>query len=135
MIKSMTGYGKSVAEVNHKKISIEIKSLNSKQADISMRIPSTYKEKESELRSLISSKMERGKIEFLLYVEQVAVAPSYSLNKALFKHYYSDLKTMVTELNEQTDLIKIVSQLPDVFSKDEKETIDEAEWEIIEKEV
>ncbi|PJC62984.1 MAG: hypothetical protein CO022_01650, partial [Flavobacteriales bacterium CG_4_9_14_0_2_um_filter_32_27] len=55
-----------------------------------------------------------------------------SLNKALFKHYYSDLKTMVTELNEQTDLIKIVSQLPDVFSKDEKETIDEAEWEIIE---
>jgi len=132
MIKSMTGYGKSVAEVNHKKISIEIKSLNSKQADISMRIPSTYKEKESELRSLISSKMERGKIEFLLYVEQVAVAPSYSLNKALFKHYYSDLKTMVTELNEQTDLIKIVSQLPDVFSKDEKETIDEAEWKIIE---
>lgn len=132
MIKSMTGYGKSVAEVNHKKISIEIKSLNSKQADISMRIPSAYKEKESELRSLISSKLERGKIEFLLYVEQVAVAPSYSLHKALFKHYYSDLKAMATELNEQTDLIKIVSQLPDVFSKDEKEIIDEAEWEIIE---
>ena len=135
MIKSMTGYGKSIAEVNHKKISIEIKSLNSKQADISMRIPSAYKEKESELRSLIGSKLERGKIEFLLYVEQVAVDPSYSLNKALFKHYYSDLKTMATELNERTDLIKIVSQLPDVFSKDEKETIDEAEWEIIESAV
>lgn len=135
MIKSMTGYGKSVAEVNHKKINIEIKSLNSKQADISMRISSAYKEKESELRSLISNALERGKIEFLLYVEQVAAAPSYSLNKALFKHYYADLKAITTELNEQADLIKIVSQLPDVFSKEEKEVVAENEWESIEKAV
>ncbi|MBW6483673.1 MAG: YicC family protein [Vicingaceae bacterium] len=135
MIKSMTGYGKSVAEVNHKKINIEIKSLNSKQADIAMRIPSAYKEKESELRLLISNALERGKIEFLLYVEQVAAAPSYSLNKALFRHYYADLKAITTELNEQTDLIKIVSQLPDVFSKDEKEVFSENEWESITKAV
>lgn len=135
MIKSMTGYGKSVAEVNYKKINIEIKSLNSKQADISLRIPSAYKEKESELRSMISNELERGKIEFLLYVEQIAIAPSYSINKTLFKKYYSDLKEITQELNEQTDLIKIVTQLPDVFSKEEKEALDETEWKSIEKAV
>lgn len=129
----MTGYGKATAEINHKKINIEIKSLNSKQADISMRVPSVYKEKETELRSLISSKLERGKIDFLMYVEQTAVAPTYSLNKALFKHYYSDLKAIATELNEQTDLLKIVAQMPDVFSKDEKEVLDKTEWEAVEK--
>lgn len=135
MIKSMTGYGKSIAETTHKKINIEIKSLNSKQADISMRIPSAYKDKETEIRSLISSELERGKIEFLLYVEQVAVAPSYSINKELFKQYYFELKEISNELNEKSDLIKIVTQLPDVFSKEEKETIDKTEWEVIEKAV
>lgn len=135
MIKSMTGYGKSIAETTHKKINIEIKSLNSKQADISMRIPSAYKDKETEIRSLISSELERGKIEFSLYVEQVAVAPSYSINKELFKQYYFELKEISNELNEKSDLIKIVTQLPDVFSKEEKETIDKTEWEVIEKAV
>ncbi|PKP45516.1 MAG: YicC family protein [Bacteroidetes bacterium HGW-Bacteroidetes-12] len=132
MIKSMTGYGKSIAEVNYKKINIEIKSLNSKQADISMRIPSAYKEKESELRSIIGNELERGKIEFLLYVDQVAVAPSYLINKELFKKYYFDLKKIANELNEQTDLIKIITQLPDVFSKEEKVALDETEWKSIE---
>ncbi len=128
----MTGYGKSIAEVNYKKINIEIKSLNSKQADISMRIPSAYKEKESELRSIIGNELERGKIEFLLYVDQVAVAPSYLINKELFKKYYFDLKKIANELNEQTDLIKIITQLPDVFSKEEKVALDETEWKSIE---
>jgi uncharacterized protein (TIGR00255 family) len=76
--------------------------------------------------------LERGKIEFLLYVDQVAVAPSYLINKELFKKYYFDLKKIANELNEQTDLIKIITQLPDVFSKEEKVALDETEWKSIE---
>lgn len=131
MIKSMTGFGKSATSINQKKISIEIRSLNSKQADISIRIPAVYKEKELELRAKINQYLERGKIEFNLYVEQTTATPNYQINESLFKNYYNELKRLSDELGEQSDLIKIVAGMPDVFQKEEKQALDESEWETI----
>ncbi|MDT8412140.1 MAG: YicC/YloC family endoribonuclease [Vicingaceae bacterium] len=133
MIKSMTGFGKSATSINQKKISIEIRSLNSKQADISVRIPAVYKEKELELRAKINQHLERGKIEFNLYVEQTTATPNYQINESLFKNYYNELKRLSDELGEQSDLIKIVAGMPDVFQKEEKQALDESEWETIVK--
>ncbi len=131
MIKSMTGFGKSATSINQKKISIEIRSLNSKQADISVRIPAVYKEKELELRAKINQHLERGKIEYNLYVEQTASTPNYQINESLFKNYYNELKSLADELDEQSDLIRIVAGMPDVFQKEEKQALDESEWETI----
>lgn len=131
MIKSMTGFGKSATSINQKKISIEIRSLNSKQADISIRIPAVYKEKELELRAKINQYLERGKIEFNLYVEQTTATPNYQINESLFKNYYNELKSLADELGEQSDLIKIVAGMPDVFQKEEKQALDESEWQTI----
>ena len=131
MIKSMTGFGKSATSINQKKISIEIRSLNSKQADISIRIPAVYKEKELELRAKINQYLERGKIEFNLYIEQTTATPNYQINESLFKNYYNELKRLSDELGEQSDLIKIVAGMPDVFQKEEKQALDESEWETI----
>ncbi|HEY9081721.1 MAG TPA: YicC/YloC family endoribonuclease [Vicingaceae bacterium] len=131
MIKSMTGFGKSATSINQKKISIEIRSLNSKQADISIRIPAVYKEKELELRAKINQHLERGKIEFNLYVEQTTSTPNYQINESLFKNYYNELKSLADELGEQSDLIKIVAGMPDVFQKEEKQALDESEWQTI----
>lgn len=135
MIKSMTGFGKATAEVNNKKISVEIKSLNSKQADMFVRLPSYYKEKELPIRSLINKELERGKIEFNLYVELLADQSSVNLNKDLFKKYYTELKDVLAELDEQTaneNLVSIVAKMPDVY-KSEKTELDENEWLEIEK--
>ena len=135
MIKSMTGFGKATAEVNNKKISVEIKSLNSKQADMFVRIPSFYKEKELPVRSLINKELERGKIEFNLYVELLAEQSSVNLNKDLFKKYYTELKDVLADLNEATtneNLVSIVAKMPDVY-KSEKSELDETEWVEIEK--
>lgn len=135
MIKSMTGFGKATAEVNNKKISVEIKSLNSKQADMFVRMPSFYKEKELPVRSLINKELERGKIEFNLYVELLAEQSSVNLNKDLFKKYYTELKDVLGELNENEtneNLVSIVAKMPDVY-KSEKSELDETEWVEIEK--
>lgn len=135
MIKSMTGFGKATAEVNNKKISVEIKSLNSKQADMFVRLPSFYKEKELPIRSLINKELERGKIEFNLYVELLADQSSVNLNKDLFKKYYTELKEVLGELNEtesNENLVSIVAKMPDVY-KSEKTELDENEWLEIEK--
>lgn len=135
MIKSMTGFGKATAEVNNKKISVEIKSLNSKQADMFVRMPSFYKEKELPVRSLINKELERGKIELNLYVELLAEQSSVNLNKDLFKKYYTELKDVLADLNEATtneNLVSIVAKMPDVY-KSEKSELDETEWVEIEK--
>ena len=131
----MTGFGKATAEVNNKKISVEIKSLNSKQADMFVRMPSFYKEKELPIRSLINKELERGKIEFNLYVELLAEQSSVTLNKDLFKKYYTELSEVLEELdepNKNENLVAIVAKMPDVY-KSEKSELDEAEWLEIEK--
>lgn len=131
----MTGFGKATAEINNKKISVEIKSLNSKQADVSVRLPSYYKEKELVLRSLINQELERGKIEFNLYAELMGEQGNLTINKDLFKKYYNELTDVLRDLkedNSKTDLVAIVSKMPDVF-KSEKNELDENEWNEIEK--
>jgi len=125
----MTGFGKATGEVNLKKINVEIKSLNSKQADISVRMPSFYKEKELPLRSMISKNLTRGKIELNLYVELKNEQKSLTINKELFKKYYTEFKNLAEELNEpvSADLTAIISKFPDVL-KSEKNELDESEW-------
>jgi len=129
MVKSMTGYGKATGEINNKKISVEIKSLNSKQADISVRMPSLYKPKELTLRSLLNKNLSRGKIEFNLYVELLGEESNFNINSKLFKKYYEELSKASNEVdvNHNSDLIAIISKMPDVF-KAEKSELDENEW-------
>jgi uncharacterized protein (TIGR00255 family) len=129
MIKSMTGFGKAIGEVNFKKVNVEIKSLNSKQADISVRMPSFYKEKELPLRSMISKNLTRGKIELNLYVEIQNEQKTLTIDKDLFKKYYADFKELAEELSEpiSTDLTAIITKFPDVL-KSEKNELDENEW-------
>jgi len=129
MIKSMTGFGKAIGEVNFKKVNVEIKSLNSKQADISVRMPSFYKEKELPLRSMISKNLTRGKIELNLYVEIQNEQKTLTIDKDLFKKYYADFKALAEELNEpvSSDLTAIITKFPDVL-KSEKNELDENEW-------
>ncbi len=137
MIKSMTGFGKATGEINQKKITVEIKSLNSKQADVTVRMPSFYKEKELEVRSYINKQLNRGKIEFNLYAELLGDQSSYQINNAVFKKYYTDLNEIAEELGaEKADIVSAITKLPDVL-KTEREELDETEWnsinEIIQK--
>ncbi|MCF8228054.1 MAG: YicC family protein [Bacteroidales bacterium] len=134
MIKSMTGYGKAVLELPAKKITIEIKTLNSKQIDISTRIPSIFKEKELDIRSLISSQLERGKIDFSIYLENTGEETIYAINKKLARSYYEDLKDLAQEINQHTfsSYLPVVLKMPEVL-KPEIEELKEEEWKQIER--
>ena len=125
----MTGFGKATGEINSKKITVEIKSLNSKQADISVRMPSFYKEKELPLRSLINKNLQRGKIEFNLYAELLGGNSTLNLNKDLFKKYYNEYSEAAKEVNpnHNSDLVSIISKMPDLL-KAERSELDENEW-------
>jgi len=126
----MTGFGKATKEIPGKKITVEIRSLNSKQLDLNVRMPYLYKEKELELRTEISKQLERGKVDVSIYTESTAETIPTTLNKTLAKAYYNELKSLSEELNENTnDLLSIVVKMPDVL-KAERETVelDEAEW-------
>ena len=94
MIQSMTGYGKAVVVFNDKKISAEIKSLNSKQLDLQTRIAPLYREKEMEIRQMIASVLERGKVEFALWIEKDASIDATPVNVALMENYYQQLKNV-----------------------------------------
>lgn len=130
----MTGYGKSVAEHNGKKISVEIKSLNSKQFDLYARIPLGYKEKEIALRNDLSKILERGKIDLFISIEESAQDAAVKIDKLRLKNYHAEIKALATELNieEPTDWLDILFKMPDVF-KQEPEELDEAEWKSLEK--
>lgn len=125
----MTGFGKATGEINNKKITVEIKSLNSKQADVFVRMPSFYKEKELPLRSLISKSLQRGKIEFNLYSELLGETSSLTLNKGLFTKYYNEFNSIATEVdpNHNSDIVAIVAKMPDLL-KSERSELDENEW-------
>lgn len=134
MIQSMTGYGKSVAELPNKKITVEIKSLNSKQLDISTRLPYIYKEKDISIRSTIMGKLYRGKIDLNINVETISKNVSTKINHDILKQYLQDLKPLVAEMgvSEPNDWLSTLLQLPDVM-KQEVEELDEDEWALIEK--
>ncbi len=129
MIASMTGYGKSILELPEKKITIEIRSLNSKTLDLNTRIPSYYREKELEIRNIISEKVQRGKVDFSMQVELNAAARSQKLNADLIKSYIADFKQITPEISE-ADLLPVVMRMPDVmnFSQDD---LSEEEWNAI----
>ncbi len=135
MLHSMTGYGKAVLELPSKKISIEIKSLNSKQTDLNVRIPYVYNEKELALRSLLSKRLERGKINFFMTSESIGEYSSYSINKDLAAHYFHELSEVAKTVNTTTEgLLNAVTRLPDVV-KQTSESVNEDEWKEILKAV
>lgn len=132
MIKSMTGYGKSECELPSKKITIEIKSLNSKQLDINTRIPSIYREKDIEIRKIIGERLERGKVDFNLYCEQLGDESNANINKSIVLSYHRQLLDIYSELNmEMTErTVQGILRLPDSV-KVNYEELDENEWKLI----
>ena len=129
MIKSMTGFGKSVTQLPTKKITIEIKSLNSKNQDLNARIPSFYREKELELRNLVAQRLERGKIDFSLYVELNGEETSSSINADVVKKYMKQLREVTPDAAD-IELLKIATRLPDAL-KTERDEIDDEEYKSI----
>jgi uncharacterized protein (TIGR00255 family) len=136
MIKSMTGYGKSIAETPQKKITIEIKSLNSKQLDLNTKIPWLYKEKELEIKSLISQKLERGKIELSVFCDNLDDEYIPSINKPIVKNYYNQLKEISEELKLDLNehILSTILRLPETL-KTEKHELGEEEWEFVKKQL
>lgn len=130
----MTGFGKSETIYEKKKISIEIKSLNSKQLDFSARLPFSYNEKELDIRNIINSRLERGKITFNLYCESVGDKSMYKINKDLAVSYFNELKDIRSLVNEnhESDLIGTVMRLPDVVTQN-RDILPEGEWFATEK--
>ena len=129
MIQSMTGFGKASCEYNNKKIVVEIKSLNSKQFDLTSRIAGIYREKELELRSEIAQKLERGKVEFSLYIDNSGAEAAGQINKAVVESYYNQIKSMADTLSIElpSNWFDMLLRLPDVM-KGEMQELEEAEW-------
>ncbi len=128
MIQSMTGFGKHVVQLPSKKITIELKSLNSKNLDINARIPQFYREKELELRKMIADVLVRGKVDFGLYVEITGEETSAEVNQGVVKKYMQQLADIVK--GDDLKLLELAIRLPDTM-KSEKGDIDEAEYEAI----
>ena len=132
MIQSMTGYGKGVAQYGNKKIHAEIKSLNSKALDLSARVASIYREKEMEIRAYISEKLERGKVEFNLWIEKDSASGDSAFNVDMVKNYYQQIKSMCQSTGipepEPHEWISLIQRLPDVMAKNEVEELTDAEW-------
>ncbi len=131
MILSMTGYGKAMVAYKDKKITAEVKSLNSKTLDLSVRIAPLYREKEMEIRQTIASALERGKVDFCIWVEREAGAEATPVNGALVSAYYSQLKTIAeqTGIPEPQDWFTTLLRMPDVMTKAEVEELTEEEWQ------
>jgi uncharacterized protein (TIGR00255 family) len=136
MIKSMTGYGKSIAETPQKKITIEIKSLNSKQLDLNLKVPWLYKEKELEIKSLISQKLDRGKIDLSIYCDNLDAENIPSINQIVVKNYYNQLKEISAELNLDLNehILSTILRLPEAL-KTEKHELDENEWALVKRQL
>lgn len=128
----MTGYGKSVLQLPSKKITIEIKSLNSKNLDLNTRMPSVYREKELAIRKLIASKLNRGKIDFSLYLEITGEETSSHINKPVVKSYMEQLKEVVD--GNQIELLQMAVRMPDAIAT-ERDEIDNEEWNQVQDEI
>jgi uncharacterized protein (TIGR00255 family) len=122
----MTGFGKASLQLPTKKITVEIKSLNSKGLDLSVRMPSTYREMELGLRNQIALKLERGKVDFSIFIESTAEQTSTKVNIPIVKAYMDQLKEICNE-GYETELMKMAIRMPDAL-KIEREEIDENDW-------
>ncbi|NJB71673.1 uncharacterized protein (TIGR00255 family) [Saonia flava] len=130
MIQSMTGFGKHVIQLPSKKITIEIKSLNSKNLDLNARIPSNYREKELELRKIIANSLLRGKVDFGLYIELTGNETTTKINEEVVKTYMDQLGNMAN--GDNLRLLDIAMRLPDALKTD-KADIDEEEYKTIQE--
>ncbi len=129
MIQSMTGFGKATLQLPTKKITVEIKSLNSKGLDLNTRMPSVFREMELGLRNQLSARLERGKIDFSLYVEITGEETSSKINVPIVRGYINQMKAVIPNADE-TELMKMAVRMPDAL-KTEREEIDENEWKKI----
>lgn len=124
----MTGYGKSVLHLSDKKVTIEVKSLNSKNLDLSVRMPSYYREKELALRKELASKLIRGKVDFSIYIEMTADKTSTTVNRGVVSEYMQQLRNVVqTGSSNDVELLKMAVKMPDSL-KTEREELNEEEW-------
>ena len=128
MIQSMTGYGKEVVQLPSKTITVEIKSLNSKSLDLNTRVPSSYRDKELEIRDLLAKSLERGKVDFSLNIESTGAETSTQLNEAVVKQYIKQLANVVN--GDPVELLKMAVRMPDAL-KTEREEIDDKEYKAI----
>ena len=128
----MTGYGKAVATYGTKKIYAEVKSLNSKAIDLSTRIAPLYREKEMEIRTLVAQQLERGKIDFSLWIEEESTALATPINKSLVESYYQQIKSIseTTGIPEPTDWYATLLRMPDVLSRTEVKELTDEEWAV-----
>lgn len=133
MIRSMTGFGSAVSEIENKIITAEIRSVNSKFLDLNLRLPSTYKDKDLELRNELSKELERGKIDISVSIEYSDDSTKVSINKNLIKAYFDELKSLDADYKiSSSDYLNIIMRFPEVFNV-EKRVIDEAEWSQVKK--
>ncbi len=128
----MTGYGKAECELRDRKIIIEIKSLNSKNFDLYTKLPGAYREKELTIRNIISKKLLRGKVEFVLYYEITDESKGTTINSGVVKNYVEQLRNIARDLNMETSeqLLQVAMRFPDTLNA-EREEVDEKDWAVI----
>lgn len=130
MLKSMTGFGKAVCDTKNRKITVELRSLNSKQADIFIKLPMLFREKESEIRYLLQKELERGKIDISVHIESKQVEKPVTINKEVITAYYNELKPINDELfKTNPDWLSVIMRLPETLTQQTNE-LDENEWKI-----
>jgi len=136
MIKSMTGFGKTSAEISGKKVTIEIRSLNSKSLDLNTRLPWLYREKETEIRNIINQKLDRGKIDLTISFDILDIENVPVINNDVVKTYYEQIKEIAGELNIKSDeqILSTILRLPEVF-KTEKPDLSEEEWHMLKEKI
>ena len=129
MLLSMTGYGRSTRSFGDKTVAVEIRALNSKMTDIRFKMPSNYKEKEIDLRRILTEKAERGKIDMSIYVRSMTGEDDYVMNHDLFRRYYKELSQLKAELGiEHGDVLQAILRLPNVLGSDE-DSVNEEQWQ------
>ena len=132
MIQSMTGYGKATAVYGNKKITAEIRSLNSKSIDIGVRTTSLFREKEMEIRSMITSELERGKVDFTLILENENNTKSLPINIQVFESYLGQIKSIADKENIPlpSDWFATILRMPEILTRSDQEDLTDQEWEV-----
>jgi len=133
MIQSMTGYGKATAETGNRKVIVEIKSLNSKAMDISTKIIPAYRDKELDIRSRITTALERGKVDFALYIDAAATSGAQAINVPIFKSYLEQIKAVSAETGAPmpADLFPVILRMPEVLSTNQQDEVSDEEWQAV----
>lgn len=137
MIQSMTGYGKATAQTGERKVIVEIKSLNSKAMDISTKIIQAYRDRELDIRSRIAAALERGKVDFMLYIDSTTTTSTQTINETVFNNYLGQIESIASRNhhNVPDDIFSTILRMPDVISNDQQEGVSEEEWMAVSKAV